>query len=232
MHEVSAFRMFFVRRRVRLRRTYSGGMKRIDIREGQTVCALGKSFLINVVGEGGDRSRARVAEGAVNISLAEGLSGRQRGRTVSLLAVKAISKGIMPDLLSHVNEINARHFGVELSRLDLRDQKSRWGSYSKHTNSIYLNFRLLFAPPEVMDYVIVHELAHIRELNHSRAFWALVGGAMPDYKEKRKWLRKKGNSLGAFVRPAQGQEPAAPGVQADGLPQQGTAETRSIQKRF
>jgi Protein of unknown function DUF45 len=212
----SAFRIFFMKRRARRRRIY-GGMKRITIREGQTVSALGKDFVVNVVGEGGVRSRARLENGAVNISLAEGLAGRQRSRQVSLLAAKAISKGVMPDLLAHVNELNARHFRVELSRLALRDQKSRWGSYSKNTNSIYLNFRLLFAPEDVMDYVILHELAHIKELNHSRAFWALVGGAMPDYKEKRKWLRKNGNSLGSACAEPQvsAQDVAAPGVGAD-----------------
>lgn len=211
-----AFRIFFMRRRARRRRVYGGGMKRIIIREGQTVSALGKDFVVNVVGEGGARSRARIEGGAVNISLAEGIGGRQRSRQVSLLATKAISKGVMPDLLAHVNELNARHFGVELNRLALRDQKSRWGSYSKSTNSIYLNFRLLFAPAGVMDYVILHELAHIKELNHSRAFWALVGGAMPDYKEKRKWLRKNGNSLGAArARPESERDVAALGVGAD-----------------
>lgn len=209
------FRIFFIRRRAVRRRVYSRGMKRIDIRDGQTVSALGRSFLINITGEEGSRSRARVEGSTVTLSLADGTSSRARSRLVSLLAMKAISKSVMPDLTSRVNELNSRHFGFEVGRLGLKDQRSRWGSYSKNTNRIYLNFRLLFAPSDVLDYVIVHELAHIKVLNHSREFWALVAGAVPDYKEKRKWLKKNGDSLGSASRAQSRQDPAALGVGAD-----------------
>ena len=61
-----------------------------------------------------------------------------------------------------VTELNNAHFGFELGNVKVKDQSTRWGSYSKRTNCIYLNFRLLSAPPEVLDYVIVHELAHVK----------------------------------------------------------------------
>ncbi|VVB76913.1 Uncharacterised protein [uncultured archaeon] len=195
------FRLFFIGRRAVRRRVYSGGMKRIDIRDGQTVSAMGKNFTISVSDGAGKSSRARTENDTVNILLAEGIDGRQKNKHVSLLARKAISKSVMPDLAAKVDGINARHFCFGLSRLGLKDQKGRWGSYSKGTNSIYLNFRLLFAPEDVLDYVIVHELAHIKELNHSRNFWRLVENAMPDYKEKRKWLRKNGAALGPSIAP-------------------------------
>ncbi|MCB0682671.1 MAG: M48 family metallopeptidase, partial [Saprospiraceae bacterium] len=59
--------------------------------------------------------------------------------------------------------------------------------------NINLSTRLLFAPPKVIDYVIIHELAHLVEMNHSRRFWDLVAAAMPDYEEQEKWLKKFGH---------------------------------------
>ncbi|MDV7393186.1 M48 family metallopeptidase, partial [Arthrospira platensis SPKY1] len=69
---------------------------------------------------------------------------------------------------------------------------SNWGSCSSGRN-INLSTRLLFAPPAVQDYVIIHELAHLVELNHSDRFWKLVSEIMPDYEEKEKWLKEYGH---------------------------------------
>jgi predicted metal-dependent hydrolase len=69
---------------------------------------------------------------------------------------------------------------------------SRWGSCSSSSN-INLSTRLLFAPEGVIDYVIIHELAHLQELNHSPRFWRLVAEAMPDYQLKEKWLKDNGH---------------------------------------
>jgi len=86
------------------------------------------------------------------------------------------------------------HYFVDLmsvtpAKLTLRDAKTRWGSCSNKGN-IMLNWRLILTPPEVMDYVIVHELCHLKEMNHSKAFWALVEEIIPDYKIRRKWLKE------------------------------------------
>ena len=84
--------------------------------------------------------------------------------------------------------------GVEYGRIAIRYQKTRWGSCSGKHN---LNFNCLLvnAPEEVLDYVIVHELCHIIEMNHSAKFWEQVGKVMPDYKKHRKWLKDNGDSL-------------------------------------
>lgn len=76
----------------------------------------------------------------------------------------------------------------------IKTQKSRWGSCGIH-NDININWLLIMAPPEVLEYVVVHELCHIRVRNHSTHFWALVGEHLPDYKSRRHWLKKHGNSL-------------------------------------
>ncbi|MGD0279569.1 MAG: SprT family zinc-dependent metalloprotease [Smithella sp.] len=90
--------------------------------------------------------------------------------------------------------ISARveHFSRELNlqprATRITSAQQRWGSCSED-NSLAFSFRLIMAPPEVIDYVIIHELMHIRQKNHSSKFWNLVVGLMPNYKEHRRWLR-------------------------------------------
>ncbi|MDR1071574.1 MAG: M48 family metallopeptidase [Rickettsiales bacterium] len=80
-------------------------------------------------------------------------------------------------------------------RVVARDTRSRWGSCSS-TGTISLSWRLSFAPPEIMRYVIVHECCHLREMNHSADFWALVGRHFgPGYESARKWLRRNGREM-------------------------------------
>ena len=85
----------------------------------------------------------------------------------------------------------AEKIGVSYGRITIRNQKSRWGSCSSKGN-LNFNCLLMLAPPEVADYVVVHELCHRLEMNHSRRFWNLVGSVMPDYQKHREWLRSEG----------------------------------------
>jgi predicted metal-dependent hydrolase len=83
----------------------------------------------------------------------------------------------------------ARVHGVAIQRVTIRAQKTRWGSCSAR-GTISLNWRLIEAPPYVGDYLIIHELMHRREMNHSARFWKLVAGACPDYRHAEQWLKK------------------------------------------
>lgn len=83
----------------------------------------------------------------------------------------------------------ATEYGFKFNRVSIRNQKSRWGSCSAKRN-LNFNYRLLFLPIHLADYVIVHELCHLKEMNHSREFWKLVGGILPDYRERRRDLKK------------------------------------------
>lgn len=80
------------------------------------------------------------------------------------------------------------------SRISIRNQKTRWGSCSSK-GTLSFNWRLMLAPPGILDYVIVHELCHLAHMNHSAEFWKCVGTILPDYKERRKWLKEHGNEL-------------------------------------
>lgn len=82
----------------------------------------------------------------------------------------------------------ARRYGFRYGRVFIRSQRTRWGTCSSRGH-LSFNFRLVLAPPEVLDYLIVHELAHLRVPNHSRAFWELVARMCPSYRQCRRWLR-------------------------------------------
>jgi len=85
----------------------------------------------------------------------------------------------------------AEKLGVSYGKITLRQQKTRWGSCAAN-GKLNFNWLLILAPPEVLDYVVVHELCHRREMNHSQAFWKEVEKILPDYRERQKWLKDNG----------------------------------------
>ena len=84
--------------------------------------------------------------------------------------------------------------GVEFRRVSFRSPKTRWGSCSSQKN-LMINWKLIMAPIEIIDYVVCHELCHLLEMNHSEDFWALVAKQIPDWKRRRSWLRENGITL-------------------------------------
>ena len=91
-----------------------------------------------------------------------------------------------------------RHYanivGEPFSRIFIKNQKSRWGSCSSARN-LNFNWRLMMAPLTVLDYVVVHEISHLKQMNHSKEFWAEVEKVLPDYQEQKKWLDENGRLL-------------------------------------
>ncbi|MCK5829985.1 MAG: M48 family metallopeptidase [Methylococcales bacterium] len=97
------------------------------------------------------------------------------------------------DVESYVN-LYTKKYNLYPRYVKIKAQKSRWGSCGIH-NDINLNWLLILAPSDVMAYVVVHELCHIKERNHSMRFWTLVEKHFPSYQEQRNWLKKNGSSL-------------------------------------
>jgi predicted metal-dependent hydrolase len=101
------------------------------------------------------------------------------------------------ELVSAIAEEEAEFLGVAYRRIRIGDQRTLWGSCSP-SGTLSFNWRLVLAPFEVLDYVVVHELCHLRVPNHSRRFWALVQGRRPHWRQQRDWLRENGPELLAF----------------------------------
>jgi predicted metal-dependent hydrolase len=90
--------------------------------------------------------------------------------------------------------------GVDVKRITLRDQRSRWGSCSSR-GTLSFNWRLVLAPHDVLDYVVVHEVCHLVEHNHSPGFWKLVEKRRPHYRESKRWLDEHGWEILAYQPP-------------------------------
>ena len=104
------------------------------------------------------------------------------------------AKSYIPQRVSYYADTYRHIIRHDYSAIAIRDQKTRWGSCSGR-GTLSFNWRLMLAPPKVLDYVVVHELCHLEHMNHSKDFWACVESILPDYKEYRKWLKEHGHEL-------------------------------------
>jgi predicted metal-dependent hydrolase len=122
---------------------------------------------------------------------------RQRSRTLEArrppAELRALRARAAIELPPHLLALAAAH-GLTVARVSIRDQRSRWGSCSPKGH-IALNFRLLLMPAEVREYILIHELMHLKQANHSRRFWRLVEAACPSFRDAERWLRTHGPSL-------------------------------------
>ncbi|ARC89748.1 M48 family metallopeptidase [Rhodovulum sp. MB263] len=109
-------------------------------------------------------------------------------RVLAFLKIRARAR------LAAAADGHAAALGISYRRLTVREARSRWGSCSSRGDLMFA-WRLIMAPPEVLDYVAAHEVAHLVEMNHSSRFWSVVGGLMPGYEAPRAWLRANGAAL-------------------------------------
>jgi len=100
------------------------------------------------------------------------------------------------DRLAVASDHYAQMLGRQVAQISLRDTRSRWGSCSTNGALMY-NWRLIMAPPAVLDYVAAHEVAHLVQMNHSPAFWAVVARLFPEWQDQRAWLKRHGGALQA-----------------------------------
>lgn len=149
---------------------------------GQTLPFLGRPIELSVE-HGSARARPLLADGLLRVPMPnQHDTGALQTRVLQWYRREALA------FFQHRVTAYARQLGVEVSRLSLTNARTRWGSCTS-TGVIRLNWRLIKAPPPVVDYVVAHELAHRIELNHSPAFWKIVAQLCPDYSELRAHLK-------------------------------------------
>lgn len=151
-----------------------------------------KGIAHRVVATGGVRGRVEAAEMAGEpVLLAPGAPEHLARRLLDWLKAEA-ARDLAPVVAGH-----AASLGVTVKGLRVGDQSSRWGSCSS-TGRLSFNWRLILTPPFVLDYVAAHEVAHLREMNHSPAFWAAVAEALPEMERGRAWLKAHGRDIMAY----------------------------------
>lgn len=104
--------------------------------------------------------------------------------TTEINNYKKITKNLVVERLNYFNQF----YNLSYSKISVRNQKSRWGSCSSKS-SLSFNYRLCLLPGELADYIIVHELCHLQEMNHSQDFWRLVAQSIPNYKQLKRQLK-------------------------------------------
>lgn len=149
----------------------------------------------HVVATGALRGRVEVADTPEGrVIRVPGDRQHQPRRLYDWLKAQALAE------LSMQSAFHADRLGVSVKQVRLRSQSSRWGSCSSNGNINY-NWRLILAPPHVLDYVAAHEVAHLIEMNHSAAFWATVSRTLPDMEHGKAWLKAHGRELMAWQAP-------------------------------
>ena len=143
----------------------------------------------------GERVRLAVSPEADGIAVAMAIGGCSRDRCDDVRAVVEtdLRRLAREELEPRLRELAAVH-DLRPGRVSIRNQRSRWGSCARDGN-IALNFRLVQMPPAIRDYVLLHELMHLRQQNHSPRFWRLVEQACPGFKDAERWLRIQGKAL-------------------------------------
>lgn len=164
-----------------------------EYKDGELVTLNGEEYKLEIHLNERKTGSAKIIGNSIHLIIPSSLTKKKRNKTISMLISRCIGKTNLLKLKEKIYELNKRHFNQQINNIRFKYNNSNWGSCSKRGN-INISTRLLFAPEDVLEYVCIHELAHLVEYNHSKRFWSLVEKAMPDYKEKRERLKKNGHN--------------------------------------
>ncbi len=135
---------------------------------------------------------AQLKHGTIHLKLCKEVNPLDVDKATKQLLSAIVAQDFQTEIEQRVQVLNALHFNQPIKKVVLRYNHSKWGSCSS-SGVITLSTRLLFAPKAVIDYVIIHELAHLLEMNHSDRFWNIVEERMPNYRQHEQWLKINGH---------------------------------------
>ena len=181
-------------------RTKAGWMReRLDARPqgtplepGAVVDLLGRPTRLATTGGAGAARLIEDSEGPLILSGGEGEAYARR--------VENLFKRVARETLQARTDVHLRALGLRPVKMSIADPKSRWGSCSPHNRTIRYSWRVIMAPPVVIDYLAAHEVAHLVHADHSPAYWSVVQRLVGDHRPHRKWLRDNGPALHAVGR--------------------------------
>ena len=163
----------------------------IYYKSGDRVKCMELDYTLDISQKKRATSSAKTQKCIIYISLDQKLHGLDKSETIKTLISRTLGKKYKAEVEKRLELINKHYFNHAVKSVRLKYNRSNWGSCSS-TGNINLSTRLLVAPQWVRDYVIVHELAHMNEMNHSKKYWSIVEKVYPDYKKAEKWLKAFG----------------------------------------
>ena len=163
----------------------------LEYEDGQILWVGKRQYQLSLIYGARKTHGARLRDSVITLKLNKEADEAERKHAIQHLLSRVIAQDFLPDITRRVYELNDQHFQQPVKGVRLKYNHSNWGSCSRQGN-INLSTRLLFAPDEVIDYVIIHELAHLIEFNHSPRYWQLVEKALPAYREQIRWLKQNG----------------------------------------
>jgi len=159
---------------------------------GQTIPLHGRPTLLEATGTSG---AARLVEDADGPVIRSGGEGEAFARRVENLLKREARQALLDRTQVHIQALKQKPVKVSIV-----DTRSRWGSCSPHNRSIRYSWRVVLAPPAVLDYLAAHEVAHLVHADHSPAYWSVVHGLVGDHRPFRAWLKAHGQALHAVGR--------------------------------
>jgi len=160
-----------------------------DYNDGDILRLNNDEYRLNINFKDKNSSSARISGNNIILNISSSLSDEEKNSHISTLISRVVAKQKLDYIKEKIEKLNKDYFNVDIKNVFLKYNKSNWGSCSSKGN-INISTRVLFAPEDILDYICVHELAHLKEHNHSKEFWNVVREVMPDYKEKEKWLKE------------------------------------------
>lgn len=159
--------------------------------DGKRLLFLGKELKLEIIKVNRPICHAKIENEKVRVFI--NLSNMKSDETVSSAIINLYRKEAAI-LFKERTDIYSRILGVSPRRIFIKDQKTLWGSCSSKGNVNY-NYRIIMAPIDIIDYIVVHELCHLIHMNHSKEYWDTVKSILPDYKRRRTWLKDNGHVL-------------------------------------
>lgn len=161
----------------------------------EEIQVLNRKYRLDVENRLSARNFTKLKDGVIYFKIANHNSEEAKQEYISKQLRKIFAKEHSDYIKALIYRINETHFKKRLGNVTVKYTTSRWGQCHTRTGDIHISTRLLLAPLAVIEYVIVHELAHLYEANHSERFWNIVRRVDPYYKSKNLWLRKNGHTL-------------------------------------
>jgi len=161
-------------------------VRRPALKDGSSLTYMGEDHRLRVLVDGGCVPKIKLSGGEIVAQVPDGDPATLRDALEAWY--RKMARKVITDRVARYSN------GREVGRVLIKDQKTRWGSCSSRGN-LSFNWRLVMAPPAVLDYLVVHELTHLEHPDHSKRFWAKISKRCPGYEEREAWLKEHGRGL-------------------------------------